>query len=57
MTTSGCSAGAAGPRQNNLRADCYEDFAAYLADVVRHFRDAWGVSFDTLAPCNEPGGT
>jgi O-glycosyl hydrolase len=57
LTQSGCSAGARNPRRNNLRDDAYEAFAAYLADVVRQFRDAWGIEFRTLDPCNEPDGT
>jgi len=57
MTRSGCTAGAEDPRQNNLRDDCYQDFACYLADVIEHFRDAWGIVFDTVDPMNEPGGT
>jgi len=56
MTKSGCSAGAQDPNQSNLRDDCCDDFAAYLADVVAHFRDAWGAPFGTLDPLNEPGG-
>lgn len=57
LTVSGCTAGARNPRHNNLRDDAYAPFAAYLADVAQHFRDAWGVSFRTLEPCNEPDGT
>ena len=55
LTHSGCSAGALDPGDDNLRADAYDAFADYLTEVVRHFRDAWGVTFTTLAPLNEPG--
>jgi len=55
MTNSGCSSGSEDPKTDNLRDDCYDSFAEYLADVVKHFRDEWGITFDTLDPCNEPG--
>lgn len=54
MTVSGCSAGAEEAHQVNLREEHYETFADYLTEVVRHFRDEWGVEFTTLAPMNEP---
>jgi len=54
MTVSGCSSGAAEAWQNNLRDEQYDAFADYLTEVVRHYRDEWGVTFDTLAPMNEP---
>jgi len=54
MTVSGCTSGAKNPKQGNLRADCHDAFAAYLADVAAHFRDAWGVTFRTIEPFNEP---
>ena len=54
MTKSGCSSGANDPKHSNLRDDCCDDFAAYLADVVKHFRDDWGITFRTIDPFNEP---
>ena len=54
MTKSGCSSGANDPKHSNLRDDCCDDFAAYLADVVKHFRDDWGITFRTFDPFNEP---
>ena len=57
MTNSGCSSGAEKAFQNNLREDAYEDFARYLAAVAAHFRDAWGVVFQSLSPMNEPNTT
>jgi len=42
------------PAENNLREDMYDAFADYLTEVVRHYRDCYGVAFDTLAPLNEP---
>ena len=54
MTVSGCSAGAASAHDDNLRHDHDQTFADYLTEVVRHLRDAWGVTFATLEPLNEP---
>jgi O-glycosyl hydrolase len=53
MTNSGCASGASGGG-NNLKSDYYDDFADYLTEVVRHFRDSWGITFRTLEPMNEP---
>ena len=55
MTISGCISGAAdgGP---NLRERDESAFADYLADVVRFYRDAHGITFDSLEPTNEPDG-
>ena len=55
LTGSGCSSGAENASRNNLREDCYDAFAQYLADVAEHFRAAWGVTFQSMAPMNEPG--
>jgi O-glycosyl hydrolase len=52
MTVSGCASGNGG--NNNLKSDYYDDFADYLAEVVLHFRDVWGISFRSLEPLNEP---
>ena len=38
----------------NLAAGREEDFAAFLADVIQHFREIEGIEFDTLSPFNEP---
>ena len=53
MTISGCASGNSGG-SNNLRTDYYDDFADYLTEVVKHFRDNWGITFRTLEPMNEP---
>lgn len=37
----------------NLKADAFDDFAGYLADVAEHFT-AEGYPFDFIAPVNEP---
>jgi O-glycosyl hydrolase len=53
MTVSGCVAGAAdgGP---NLKPEFERDFAAYLADVMRFYRDRHDLVFQSLEPFNEP---
>jgi O-glycosyl hydrolase len=53
MTISGCASGNTGG-SNNLKTDYYDDFADYLTEVVKHFRDSWGITFRTLEPMNEP---
>ena len=56
MTLSGCSSGAKVGHQDNLRPDMYESFVNYLATVVKHFKDAEGIYFESLEPFNEPDG-
>lgn len=56
MTKSGCASGNT-DGSNNLRDDSYDAFADYLTEVVRHFRDTFGISFRTLEPLNEPNAT
>ncbi|WP_283655948.1 glycoside hydrolase [Paenibacillus sp. RC334] len=56
MTISGSVSGAANG-VNNLKPEYYDDFADYLTEVVKHFRDEWGISFDTVTPLNEPVST
>lgn len=53
MTKSGCASGTT-DGSNNLKDDYYDDFSDYLTEVVKHFRDEWGITFRTLAPMNEP---
>jgi O-glycosyl hydrolase len=53
MTKSGCASGNT-DGSNNLKDDYYDDFAEYLTEVVKHFRDEWGITFRTLEPLNEP---
>lgn len=54
MTRSGCASGAPKGTEDNLAEGKEEAFSLYLAEVVRHFRDQWGIRFDTLEPMNEP---
>jgi len=53
MTKSGCASGNT-DGSNNLKDDYYDDFAEYLTEVVKHYRDQWGITFRTLEPLNEP---
>ncbi len=57
MTNSGCASGATSGANNNLRDDSYGAFADYLTEVVKHYRDTWGITFRTLEPLNEPNAT
>lgn len=54
MTESGCSSGALKAEDNNLRADCVQDFAAYLARVTAYLREDMGIPVYSLSPMNEP---
>jgi len=56
MTTSGCASGNS-DGSNNLKATSYDAFADYLVQVVKHYRDSFGVSFRTLEPLNEPNAS
>jgi O-glycosyl hydrolase len=53
MTKSGCASGNT-DGSNNLKDDSYDAFADYLTEVVKHFRDSWGITFRTLEALNEP---
>lgn len=52
MTKSGSVAGAK-DGGDNLSPENYGLFADYLAEVVKHYRDSWGITFRTLEPMNE----
>ena len=53
MTYSGCVGGNADGFQDNLKPEYYEEFAHYLVDVCKHYRDKYGIEFKTLEPFNE----
>lgn len=53
MTYSGCCAGSEGGGSDNLKPEYYEDFAHYLVDVCKHYKDEYGIEFKTLEPFNE----
>jgi len=54
MTLNGCASGAK-DGGSNLDPAKMDAFADYLVTVVKHFKDNWGITFETLTPLNEPG--
>lgn len=54
MTYSGCCAGNTDAGKDNLKPEYYEEFAHYLVDVCKHYKDEYGIEFRTLEPFNEP---
>lgn len=55
LTESGCSSGATNSSMNNLRADSYDAFAEYLADVIEHInKEDNGITFTSATGMNEP---
>lgn len=54
MTVSGCAAGSVNGTDDNLASDQYDNFTNYITEVVKHFRDEWGITFTSLVPINEP---
>lgn len=53
MTNSGCSSGAANASSDNLKADMFDDFAKYIADSTKLFKNE-GIEFKSYSPMNEP---
>lgn len=53
MTYSGCVSGSVDGGKDNLRPEYYEEFAHYLVDVCKHYKDEYGIEFKTLEPFNE----
>jgi O-glycosyl hydrolase len=56
MTNSGSVTGASGGG-DNLNPAHVQDFANYLATVVKHFKQSWGIKFDSLESLNEPAAS
>ncbi|HLK90323.1 MAG TPA: glycoside hydrolase [Polyangia bacterium] len=56
MTKSSCASGNT-DGSNNLLDGSYDAFADYLTEVVKHYRDSWGITFRTLEPLNEPNAS
>lgn len=54
MTVSGCSSGAVNPADNNLRKECYQEFADYLVHVTDYIQHELGIPVTSLSPMNEP---
>ena len=53
MTYSGCVGGNKDGGKDNLKPEYYEEFAHYLVDVCKHYKDWYGIDFKTLEPFNE----
>ena len=53
MTYSGCVSGNVDGDKDNLKPEYYEEFAHYLVDVCKHYKDEYGIEFKTLEPFNE----
>ena len=53
MTYSGCVGGNVDGGKDNLKPEYYEEFAHYLVDVCKHYKEAYGIEFKTLEPFNE----
>jgi O-glycosyl hydrolase len=54
MTKSGCSSGGEDPNKNNLKDDCYEWFAEYLANVTEYINNTLNLKVNSISPMNEP---
>jgi len=53
MTISGCVSGNTNGA-DNLKPAYFTKFAEYLTDVAAHYKSAWGITFRTVEPFNEP---
>ena len=53
MTYSGCCSGNDDPGKDNLKPEYYEEFAHYLVDVCKHYKEEYGIEFHSLEPFNE----
>lgn len=54
MTVSGCSSGSSDAKSDNLKKECTEEFAEYLATVCQYLEKEKGIKINSLAPMNEP---
>ena len=54
MCKSGCSSGGVEANMNNLKDECYEEFAEYLAHVAQYMQDNMGIKVNSVSPMNEP---
>lgn len=54
MTVSGCTSGSENGG-DNLREDKYDEFAEYLAAVVKAYKEEYGVEFSSVEAMNENG--
>lgn len=53
MTRSGCTSGTNDSEKDNITIDMMDDFAEYMATVVKHYVDE-GVNVVSVEPMNEP---
>ncbi len=54
MTVSGCSSGSVNAKDTNLKDECVEEFADYLADVSKYIEKNLDIKIKSVAPMNEP---
>jgi len=54
MTRNGFTNCSNGLGSTNLKEGWEDQFATYLADILKHFRDEWDIDFDYISPVNEP---
>lgn len=54
MTKSGCTGGNTPPDTNNLRDECYKDFAEYIANVTEYINNKLNIKVYCVSPMNEP---
>lgn len=53
MTVNGCASGNK-DGADNLKPAYFTAFADYLTEVVKHYKEVWGITFRTVEPFNEP---
>lgn len=53
MTYSGCCSGNFNAADDNLKPEYYDEFAEYLVDVCKFYKDSFNIEFKTLEPFNE----
>ena len=54
MTESGCTSGSDKGVTNNLKDEYYDDYAAYIAEVLSVYKEEYGVIFDSVSAASEP---
>ncbi|MBN1351401.1 T9SS type A sorting domain-containing protein [candidate division KSB1 bacterium] len=54
MTLNGYTNCTNGLGSTNLKSSHISQYAAYLMDILKHFRDEWDIEFDFISPINEP---
>jgi hypothetical protein len=54
MTRNGRTNCSDGLGSTNLKDGFEGQYATYLVDILKHFRDEWGITFNHISPVNEP---